>query len=99
LIREKYEGFCMPKVQKTPSLSLLLKMNIKLTALTGPPISQYAHLGGLSSSPAGLYKQTSWWEVTTTFIAIALLCCWKFLLNPKLAAFYDLAAVIPMVLR
>jgi SRSO17 transposase len=25
--------------------------------------------------PAALYKQTGWCEVTTTFIAIALLCC------------------------
>jgi hypothetical protein len=25
--------------------------------------------------PAALYKQTGWCRVTTTFIAIALLCC------------------------
>jgi hypothetical protein len=36
--------------------SLLLKTNIKLMALIGPPISQYARLGNSPSSPAGLYK-------------------------------------------
>jgi hypothetical protein len=35
-----------------------------------------------------LYKETSRWEVTTTFIVIALLCCWKFSLKPKLATLY-----------
>jgi hypothetical protein len=60
LIHEKHEGFWMPKVRKTPSLSLLLKTNIKFTALTGPPISQYGRLGGSPSSPSGLYKQMSW---------------------------------------
>jgi hypothetical protein len=59
-MRKKYEGFEMPKVRKTPSLSLLLKMNIKFTALIGPPISQYVRLGDSPSSPAGLYNQTSW---------------------------------------
>ena len=76
LIHEKYKGFKMPKVRKTPSLSLSLKTNIKFTSLTGPPISQYARLGGLPSSPAGLYKQTSWWEIITNincYITIVLL--------------------------
>jgi hypothetical protein len=60
-IRKKYEGFGMPKVQKTPSLSLLLKMNIKFIAFIGPPIShQCKRLGDSPSSPAGLYKETSW---------------------------------------
>jgi hypothetical protein len=58
-IHENYEGFWMPKVRKTPSLSLLLKTNINLTTLTGPPISKYACLGGSPSSPARLYKHTS----------------------------------------
>jgi hypothetical protein len=60
LIREKYEGFGMPKVRKTPSLSLLLKTNKIFTALIGPPISQYKRLGSSPSFPTGLYKQTSW---------------------------------------
>jgi hypothetical protein len=59
-IREQYEGFEMPKVQKTPSLSLLLKTNKIITTLAAPPISQYVCLGGSPSSPVGLYKQTSW---------------------------------------
>jgi hypothetical protein len=43
----------MPKVQKIPSLRMLLKTNIKFTALIGPPISQYARVGCLPTSPAG----------------------------------------------
>jgi hypothetical protein len=38
----------------------------------------------------GLYKQTSWCEVTTTFIATASLCCWKILLKPKLPSSVNL---------
>jgi hypothetical protein len=39
---------------------LVIKRRIKLTPFAGPPISQYAHYGGLNSSPAGLYKQMNW---------------------------------------
>jgi hypothetical protein len=56
----KHEGFWMPKVQKTPSLSLLLKTNIKLMAGASPPVSQFTRLDGSPSSPVRLYKHTGW---------------------------------------
>jgi hypothetical protein len=47
-------------------------------ALASPLFSEYTRFGSSPSSPVGLYKQTGLWEVTTTFIAVAPLCYWKF---------------------
>jgi hypothetical protein len=59
-IREKHRGFRMPKVQKTPSLSLLSKTIKIFRSLAGPPLSQCRQSGGPPSSLAALYKQTCW---------------------------------------
>jgi hypothetical protein len=64
-------------------------MNENVADFVGPPISRCNLRDGLPSSPAGLYKQIGWCQVITAFIALVSLCCQKFLLQPKVFAFFS----------
>jgi hypothetical protein len=59
-IREKLEGFGMPKVQKTPSLSSLPRNDYNIPSIERSTVQRVQVTWRFAFPPAALYKQTGW---------------------------------------
>jgi hypothetical protein len=59
-IREKLEGFGMPKVRKTPSLISLPKNDYNIPSTEWSTVQPVQAMCRFAFPPAALYKQTSW---------------------------------------
>jgi hypothetical protein len=59
-IREKLEGFGMPKVQKTPSLSSLPRNDYNIPGAERSAVQRVQVAWRFTFPPVALYKQTGW---------------------------------------